>query len=121
MSKALSEFKLGSLDIKVAGDDRSASIIWRGVSDERDPGPTLRKYFATLLPQLKGKQVRVDFRPIEYMNSASVGAMITFVKDLNTAGISATLVYRVENTAQRVNFQCMKNLAMTMSGIEVTS
>jgi hypothetical protein len=63
------------IDLEDAGD--RATLRWKGVSDTRDPTAHLAPFFQKLLARLSGRAVTIDFRELEYMNSAVVSPSST--------------------------------------------
>jgi anti-anti-sigma regulatory factor len=115
----MEELHYGDLVIRAFASGDHVSVIWSGTSDEANPATVLSTYFSKLIPSLQGHRVTMDFRPLRYMNSVTVGSLITVVKALDAAGVKTNLVYDRANLAQRVSFQCMKNFSATMAHITV--
>jgi hypothetical protein len=78
--------------------------------------PVLRDMSA----RMKDAEITVDFRKLEYMNSATVSPLITFVKNLDTAG-TRVLVLFSDTDWQRTHFQCMRAIARTLKNVLVES
>ncbi|HEX6272822.1 MAG TPA: hypothetical protein VFZ53_07280 [Polyangiaceae bacterium] len=111
-------FEQDELSISVQRSRGSAIVVWRGVSDARNPGEFLKPMAERLVPQLKGTKVTVDFRLLEYMNSATVAPLINFVKSLDANGARVTVVFS-EIDWQRVHMNCMKSIARTLNNVRV--
>lgn len=93
---------------------------FEGVSDSRDPAAFLGEVSSKLLEVGQSKRVLVDFRKLEYMNSATLSPILALMRSLAARKIPATLVYNSQTDWQRVNFKCMQVIAKTLTGIEVT-
>jgi anti-anti-sigma regulatory factor len=111
-------FEQDELSISVQRSKEGAVVIWRGVSDARNPGSFLNPMAERLLPLLKGARVTVDFRLLEYMNSATVAPLINFVKRLDANGSPVTVVFS-DIDWQRVHMTCMKSIARTLTNVRV--
>ncbi|WP_394827725.1 hypothetical protein [Pendulispora albinea] len=121
---AVERFSHDGLTIEVFESHASAQVIWRGVSEARDPDAVLVPFLNALADRWrvgKSKPVTVDFRPFEYMNSATVIPILQFVKRLDAAGVRTRVIYDQSVSWQRVNFRCMKTIARTLTNIEVCS
>jgi hypothetical protein len=115
----MKSFEQDGLTIAVKNEQSNATVNWLGTSDSRDPTQQLSPYLESLVDALKGKSVTVDFRKFEYMNSATVSPLITFVKRLDANGIRTTLLFDGSLNWQRLNAQCLKALASMLSCVEV--
>ena len=118
MTHSMWIFEQDDLSISVQRSKDTAIVIWRGVSDARNPGIFLNQMAEDLLPKLKGTKVTVDFRLLEYMNSATVAPLINFVKRLDAHGSPVTVVFS-EIDWQRVHMNCMKSIARTLKNVRV--
>lgn len=120
MSLADTVFKSGELTISVSTSAQGVtSIAWQGTSDAREPGLELTPFLTKIAEELSGGAVEVDFRKLEYMNSATVSPIIHFARALDSHGVKARLLYDAGIGWQRVNFVCMKTIAKTLKHIEV--
>jgi hypothetical protein len=112
-------FANDGLRIEVEERPGAATVHWLGVSDTRDPGQHLTPYLASLVEELEGKQVTVDFRKLEYLNSATVSPIIAFVKQLDARGIPATLLFDGTLDWQRLNARSLSAIGRMLTHIEV--
>jgi anti-anti-sigma regulatory factor len=119
MTTALKTFNHEELIIDVMELEGVITVVWRGVSDSRNPGEQLQPYLTQLTDQLRGRKVTIDFRRFEFMNSSTVAPIIHFVKQLHENNIPATILYDPSIFWQRVNFLCMKTIAQTLNNIQV--
>lgn len=78
-------------------------------------GPLLRQ----LAVELKGRTVTMDFRRVEYMNSATVSLIVQLIKLLDGQSIPITLIYDTRLSWQRINYQCMKTIARSLNHLRV--
>lgn len=113
-------FTSGELRISVTSSPDAGTVIaWLGTSDARDPGAELTPFLSGLAERLAGGQVSVDFRKLEYMNSATVSPIIHFARALDSHGVKTRLYYDSSVGWQRVNFVAMKSIAKTLKLVEV--
>lgn len=119
MTRPETHFEHDGLLITVEDSPSKTMIRWSGVSDSRDPSIRLIPFFFNLLNWLQQKEVVVDFRGFEYMNSATVAPLINFVKNLDSKGIATTLLFDLSIPWQKVNAQCMRAIARTLSHVQV--
>ena len=94
-------------------------VAYEGTSDARDPQQFLGPIMKKVLESSKDKSVKVDLSTLKYMNSASVGPLITLMKELAQNGVAAVFVWDTKVNWQRANFLCMKTLAKTMTNIAI--
>ena len=115
-----SSFESGELRIAVVPSDEGVTdVVWSGTSDARDPAAILNPFFSELVEKLEGRSVVVDLRPLEYMNSATVSALIVFVRLLDGKKIPTKIVLNSTVGWQRVNFVAMKSIARTLTHLTV--
>jgi hypothetical protein len=107
------------LTISASFTSAEARIDFRGESDSRDPTPFLASVTKELFPKLQGTRVQIDFRSLKYMNSATVAALLVFIRALDAQAIPTVLEYDTNVGWQRVNFNCMKTIVKTMRHIVV--
>ena len=106
-------FSFEKLTLSVVVGETQARIVFRGEGDSRDPTPFITQVADELMPLLEGKKVRFDFRPLQFMNSATVGAILTFLRRLDAACVPTVLDYDTKVAWQRTNFNCMKAITKT--------
>jgi hypothetical protein len=119
MSGASERFQHDTLTIDVTHTGGAVRIVWRGESDIREPSEALVPFLLRLADGLKARRVTIDFRKFAYMNSATVSPIIQFVRRLDTNGAETVILYDRVVDWQRVNFNCMKTIARTLSHVQV--
>lgn len=112
-------FVSGELTIAVRHEADAVTVAWLGTSDAREPGRELSPFLGELAPKLAGRAVDVDFRKLEYMNSGTVAPIIQFARALDQHGVKSRLLFDSKVGWQRVNYVCLKNIAKTLSNVEV--
>jgi hypothetical protein len=106
-------FSYEKLTLSVAFTEVQVRVIFRGEGDSRDPSAFITHVAAELMPKLDGRKVRFDFRPLQFMNSATVGAILALLRRFDAARIHTILDYDTKVAWQRTNFNCMKAITKT--------
>lgn len=119
MTFAEETFTSSELTISVKEQDGEIHVAWLGTSDARDPARELTPFLTGLAGRVAGRSVNVDFRKLEYMNSGTVSPIIQFARALDTSASKTRLLYDTKVGWQRVNFICLKNIAKTLSTVQV--
>ncbi|WP_394841368.1 hypothetical protein LZC95_30380 [Pendulispora brunnea] len=91
------------------------------MSDARNPAAFLEPVLQKIFASLHATSVTVDLRALQYINSATVGPLLNFIKKFDTQHISTTVLYDTDLDWQRVNCQCMRTIARTLTHVEVKS
>jgi len=74
-----------------------------------------------VLEAATGKFCEVDFRALEYVNSSSIGAIMRFIKALDSKTRGAKIIYSNSSDWQRISFRAVKTVAKALSSITVVS
>ena len=112
-------FEGDGLFIEFTSSEEGASILWRGVSDSRDPGKILAPVMQDLVVRSRGRKLTVDFSALDFMNSATVAPVLQFIRELEKQGTHTVLVYDVGKEWQRINVQCMRLLVKPMAHVDI--
>jgi len=115
----MANFKGGSLEIILDKKENSATISWRGKSDDRNPSVSLDPYFDSIIGELKGLELSVDFLKLEYMNSSTVPPIIKFLKDLNANEINSVFIYDASSKWQAASFKAFETFSKMLPHISV--
>ena len=121
MSPENATLELEELAIHVSHDGEVSNILWTGISEIQDPELTIGPFLRGLVPQLVNRQVQIDFRKFEYMNSATMQPLFRFLKELNESKIRTVMVYDPEIEWQRLSFRSIKAATMTLPHVTVTA
>jgi anti-anti-sigma regulatory factor len=114
-------YVLDALSIQVSKSGDSTTIAWHGVSDSRSPGISLQPVTQRLSASLKGREVVVDFRSLEFINSATIAPLIQFVRDLSTKGCAVLVLFDPDKDWQKAHYLCMRTIARTLARVQVES
>jgi hypothetical protein len=121
MSAENEHFVFEDLSIHVTYDGEMATIAWRGMSEIPDPELSVGPFLRRLLGSLHGKKVTVDFRELDYMNSATLQPVLKLVKELNQRSIDTTVTYNSTMEWQRITFRCIKAITQPLTFIHFTN
>jgi hypothetical protein len=102
--------------VEQAGE--TATVVWRGVCDDRVPSRFVSPLIDEWAEKLKHCDVTVDLRQLEYMNSAMVMELINLVKRLDENGKPVTVRF-LNVEWQRVHGTCMAAIARTLHNVRV--
>lgn len=98
------------LRIRTVLSDKSATLIWQGFCEIRIPESVLDPFLKGLVVLLNGQNLTLDFRLLEYANSATQAPILQFLKNLNRNQIPTRVLYNASLEWQRVSYRCMKAL-----------
>lgn len=96
----------------------TASLVWTGVSEMRSPEAVLDPYLKARVAECKGYKLIVDFRPFEFMTSATQAPIVQFLKSLDKNKIPTVVMYNTQLEWQRISYRCMKILFRAMPSIQ---
>jgi anti-anti-sigma regulatory factor len=114
----VSKFERDGLAFVITKSKRSAVVAWEGVSDSRDPKAFLDTVMQQAVKDLTDFDVTIDFRRLDYMNSATVAPLIKFIKILDGSSASVLVVFSNADW-QRTHYQCVKTIARTLKHVRV--
>lgn len=109
------------LRIRTTWSGDSATLIWQGHCETLIPEAVLNPFFQNLLPTLKWKRLVMDFRLLEYTNSATQAPILQFLKNLHRNQIPTRVIYNADLEWQQLSFRCMTLLFRAMPQIQFES
>jgi len=115
----MKNYEVGSLKIEVQEVDERVTMTWLGESDAREPSETLSPFLASLLKELSGKEILINYQQLAYMNSSTVPPIIHFIKNLDSDGIKTLIVYDAASKWQSASFKALETLSTVMPNITV--
>ena len=121
MTLESSALELEELVINVTQDGDSNHIVWTGTSEIQDPGIVLGPFLRGLVPKLAKRKAIIDFRKLEYMNSATLQPILQLIKELSANQIETVMLYDPEVEWQRLSFRSIKAIAMTLPNISIAT
>jgi hypothetical protein len=87
-------------------------VFWRGKSNERNPGKELAPFFASLIEAARLRRAPLEFHfgAMEYVNSATLTALVQYIEQCRSAAVKLTMVYDAERKWQRLSFDALSVL-----------
>jgi hypothetical protein len=122
MSKdfGVNSFESGGLAIRVDVHASRLKLTWTGQSVARDPAAVLKPFFEGLT-RFAGKMrdLEIDFRGLEYMNSSTLKPILTFVQAANSDYRAVHVRYDGQKNWQRLSFKLLQALAGTWANVKI--
>lgn len=112
-------FEGDGLTVLVTFRPTEVQMIWQGVSDTREPGRELGPFLQRMVGVIRDRPITIDFRQLEYVNSATVSPILQFVKSLDVESQAVTLVYDTNVFWQRAQYRCMRAIAFQLKHVKV--
>jgi anti-anti-sigma regulatory factor len=111
-------YEYGQLSITVRRVQGRATIIWRGVSDTREPSSFLNPLARELKEAIGPANIVLDLSELEFMNSATVAPFIGFVRTFASSDRMVAVVFS-DIDWQRPHAQCMRAIARTLQHVQI--
>jgi hypothetical protein len=110
MSEAVEGLVAGDLRIDLVEDKGLLRCDWRGRSVEREADLTLRPYFDSLLARAQEQDATLEmhFEELDYFNSSTIGALITFIQKARRQKVNLRLVYAGTIKWQSLSFDALR-------------
>ncbi|MCP4347744.1 MAG: hypothetical protein GY795_19755 [Desulfobacterales bacterium] len=115
----MENYTYGPLEIVLEQKENETEMSWRGQSIQSNPGVTLRPYLFSLIDDLIGNNLTIEFSTLEYMNSSTVPPIVHFMKELNSNGIRTTITYDEEIKWQKASFKALEVLSEALDNVTV--
>lgn len=112
-------YKNGNLRIDSQRSADALILTWHGESDARDPANFLIPYIEELSSVIEGRTLTLDLRRLEFMNSSTAACIITILRLLDERRIATRIVFDETVNWQRINLQCMRAIAGTLTHTSV--
>lgn len=119
MSAGDRTFEMEGLRVQVLDQGDSVRIVWHGVSETQDPELGIGQFLKDLLPSLAGKKVVVDFRDLDYMNSATTLTVLQLIRELSARELETELRYSTGAEWQRIAFRSLKTVTQTLPRVHI--
>ncbi|MBL9007165.1 MAG: hypothetical protein JNJ46_23110 [Myxococcales bacterium] len=110
---------LDELQIRFTTEDGKSFITWHGTSEIQDPAASIGGFLRSLIPVIQEKRVTMDFRPLEYMNSATIQPLLQIMREYNAAGIFTEIVYDANIEWQRIVFRSVASISTTLANVSI--
>jgi hypothetical protein len=115
-------FEAGELRIEIKVASGLVRLTWLGQSNERDPSSVLRPFFDEVAGLLsKEREVELDFREFDYMNSSTFRPILSFVQNASRSSRSVNVRYDAQKNWQRLSFKTLQAVSATLGNVRVES
>jgi hypothetical protein len=112
----------GGLVIRVDVQISRLKLVWSGQSVARDPSSLLKPFFEGLARfASKTRDIELDFRGLEYMNSSTLKPILTFVQSASAEYRGVQVYYDAHKNWQRLSFKLLQALAATWPNVSIES
>ena len=111
-------YRQDNLAVALERSRDTATLAWKGVSDNRYPGQFLNPIIDELVNELQNLEVTIDLRELEYMNSSTVTPLISLVKRLDVNSKLVRVLF-LEVEWQRTHSNCMSAIARTLKNVRI--
>jgi len=111
-------YEFGTLRVLTRRANDRGTVTWLGSSDARNPSEFLNPLAETIVEEMRGATVTVDFRKLEFMNSSTVSPIINLIRKLEANSIDARVIF-VDGNWQRPHLRCMKTITRAFKHVKV--
>ena len=108
--KKLKNYSNDTLQIKVSEDDQLIYTTWQGKSIDRNPSAFITPILIDVFKMSSntGKDITLDFREIEYMNSSTITPIIKFLERAKRGNTKIKVVYLSSLKWQELIFSALE-------------
>lgn len=117
----MDNLKVENLEIRIAKEEDHYAMHWIGKSELRNPSEVLNPYLLGVLSEIKSGKLRVDFHRLEFMNSSTFPALLSFMKNCDSKGISTTFQYNQKEVWQSSSFKPLETISKMLKNVKVES
>jgi hypothetical protein len=99
----------GDLSIEVV-DGTPIRCLWKGKSNDRQPGKVLHPFFQDLLGAAAAASAGVEmhFEALEHFNSSTISTLIRLIQNARDRGVQLLMVYDQNLKWQRMIFDALR-------------
>lgn len=108
---------IDSLEFNFVEKNDHITMHWTGKSSLLYPQQVLRPYLDSIVPFIKGKNLEIDFRKLEYMNSGTVQPLVQFIKVLSELNTIIKILYNKGSNWQNLSFNALKSISSVLKNI----
>lgn len=111
------------ITVQVGADKGPIQLHWTGKSNDRQPGRILTPFLLSVMEQAAGqsRSLEMHFERIAHFNSSTITALIEFIQQAKTRGVSLDIVYDANLKWQRLSFDTLKKVTAKDIGIQLRS
>lgn len=106
-------FTEGTLSIEEQANDEALSLVWRGKSNDREPGRFLMPLLdgALARAQALAKPLVLDFSALDYMNSSTFSPLVKALEHATRGGHSVRVEFAQARKWQQLSFTALRAFA----------
>lgn len=113
-------FQADELKIEVKVEHSKLRLAWLGQSNSRDPNAVMRPLFDEISGYLnKDREVELDFRAFEYMNSSAFRPILLFVQQASKSSRGVRVRYDSRKNWQRLSFKTLQAVSASLGNVVV--
>ena len=113
-------YQADELKIESTLSSTHLTVRWFGRSDGREPRRTLEPVLAAVTSQFcSAREVDLDFRSLEYMNSSTIRVILTLVQQASGAVAQVRVLYDGSKNWQRLSFKVIEAVMACHGNVEL--
>ncbi len=113
-------FEAGELKIEIKVGAKLLKLTWLGQSNTRDPGQALRPFLEEMAQLFnKEREVELDFRNLDYMNSSTFRPILNLVQAASSAARAVSVRYDAQKNWQRLSFKTLQAVSASLGNVRV--
>ena len=113
-------FQADELKIEIKIERAKLCWTWLGQSNSRDPSAVLRPMFDEISGHVtKERDVELDFRGFEYMNSSAFRPILLFVQQASKSSRGVRVRYDSRKNWQRLSFKTLQAVSASLGNVVV--
>jgi hypothetical protein len=104
------DLRIDLVDVSSSGP---IQLMWRGKSNDRQPGKILSPYFRSVLAAAGERKVPVEmhFEQLDHFNSSTITSIIQAIQDARGNGVKLVIVYDQALKWQKLSFDALRVFA----------
>ena len=119
MSTGTRSLQLDDLTIQVVHEGDTVTMTWFGTSEIQAPAQSLSPFLMDVITGLQGQNVVVDFRAVEYLNSATLWPVLQMLRALNDRQLSTKVLFDPTSESQRTTYRCLQTIGTSLPKISI--
>jgi hypothetical protein len=116
------KFESGELTVAIDVGSKVLKLTWLGQSNTRDPHAMLAPLLEEIRPLLnRERDVELDFREFEYMNSSTFRPILGLVQVAATGSRGVNVRYNTQKNWQRLSFKTLEAVTAVLGNVRFAS
>lgn len=102
-----------TIEVEPSASGEPIQLVWRGKSNDRQPGKVLDPYLAAALSEAsaEGRALEMRFSALEHFNSSTLTAIIGAVQKARHLRVPLTIVFDRSIKWQKLGFDALRVLS----------